>query len=60
MSNDQNSDLPPRPSLSIPFPLEIGEFHFGAPVEHPETPKKTDQTRPKADRMPPRRTEKEG
>lgn len=59
MSNDQHSDLPPRPSLSIPFPLEIGEFQIGASTDLPQTSQKPDQTRPNTDRTPPGRAEDE-
>jgi hypothetical protein len=59
MSNDQHDDLPPRPSLSIPFPLEIGDFHFDSPTDLPETRKNEAPNPPDSDQTPPGRAENE-
>ena len=59
MTNDQPENLPPRPSLSIPFPLEIGEAHIAPPEERPESVTREPRKRPGDDRTIPGRGEDE-
>lgn len=58
MSSFNFDEMPPRPPLSVPFPLELGdEFHLGSATSLNELEKGETVKRSEDDRVPPPKNE---